>query len=196
MKKIVNTLALLFCFLVFGISKGQTTSKYIEIEWKNGSEAAKKIMLNEYYYDPLDAWSPFGNDIGSDTYYLYCDWKKEHPKEDIRKFIDEELISSGYPGFDLYMDGKDPERLRRIVDTMQNQYIDLNAIDNKVIALAFSQLFLEGKIEPQVKEWAEAAFSREFVYLDFWGEDDKGEMKERKEREERMNELLSDLRKA
>ncbi|RKF37135.1 hypothetical protein BCY89_05650 [Sphingobacterium siyangense] len=195
MKRLVRASAILFCLIIFGIYKGQASPKYLEIEWKNGSDAAKKIMTSEFYYDPLDAWSPFGNDIGSDTYYLYCDWKKEHPKEDIRKFIDGELVSSGYPGFNLYLDGKNPERLRRIVNTMHNEYIDLNAINNKVIALAFSQLFLEGKIEPEVKIWAEAAFSREAVYLDFWG-DEKEEMKERKEREERMNQLLNDLRKA
>lgn len=195
MRKFVNTSAILFCFIIFGMYKGQATSKYIDIEWKNGSEAARRIMTDEFYYDPLDAWSPFGNDIGNDTYYLYCDWKKEHPKEDIRKFIDSQLSDFGYLGFDISMDGKDSERLTRIVRTMHNEYIDLNMINNMIISLAFSQLFLEGKIEPDVKKWAEAAFSREAVYLDFWG-DDKESMKERKEREERMSQLLSDLRKA
>lgn len=195
MRKFVNTSAILFCFIIFGIYKGQASPKYLEIEWKNGSEAAKKIMTSEFYYDPLDAWSPFRNDIGSDTYYLYSDWKKEHPKKDIKKFIDSQLSDFGYLGFDISMDGKDSERLTRIVRTMRNEYIDLNMIDNMIISLAFSQLFLEGKIDPEVKLWAEAAFGRETVYLDFWG-DEKGEVKERKERAERMNQLLNDLRKA
>ncbi|MDC8099779.1 hypothetical protein [Chryseobacterium rhizosphaerae] len=197
MKKIINTLAIFSCLLYCEVCMAQSSPKYIEIEWKNGSEAAKKIMKSNFYYDALDAWSPFGNDTGNDTYYLYCDWKREHPKENVKKFMEEELVSLGYPGFDLYLDGKDPERLRRIVNTMHNQYIDLNAIDNEVIALAFSQLFLEGRIEPEVKKWAEAAFSRESVYLDYWGDKngEAKERKERKEREERMNQLLSDLRK-
>jgi hypothetical protein len=37
---------------------------------------------------------------------------------------------------------------------MLNKYIDLNAINNMVISLAFTQLFLEGHIEPEVKKWA------------------------------------------
>jgi len=195
MKKTVKILSTVFCFIIFGIYKGQASPKYLEIAWKNGSDTAKKIMTSEFYYDPLDAWSPFGNDIGSDTYYLYSDWKKEHPKKDIKKFIDSQLSDFGYLGFDISMDGKDSERLTRIVRTMRNEYIDLNMIDNMIISLAFSQLFLEGKIDPEVKLWAEAAFSRETVYLDFWG-DEKGEVKERKERAERMNQLLNDLRKA
>lgn len=64
-----------------------------------------------------------------------------------------------------------------------------------IISLAFSQLFLEGRIEPEVKIWAEAALSRKTAYLDFWGKE-KEEMKERKQRAERMNQLLNDLRKA
>ena len=51
------------CFLSFGIFKGQQPEKYIEIKWENGSRKAKEIMVSSFYYDPLDAWSPFGNDI-------------------------------------------------------------------------------------------------------------------------------------
>lgn len=193
MKKLI-TLPALICFVIFGVCNGQASSKYIEIEWKNGSEAAKKIMKSDFYYDALDAWSPFGSDTGSDTYYLYCDWKREHPGESTRKFVDGELIAYGYPAFDLYIDGENPEKLKTIVSTMRNNYIDLNSIDEIVISLAFSQLFLEGRIEPDVKKWAEAAFSREAVFLDFWG-DEKGNLKERREREARMNQLLNDLRK-
>lgn len=191
MKKFVNTLSIIFCFIFFESFKAQNSIKYLEIEWENGSEAAKKIMKSNFYYDPLDSWSPFGNDIGNDTYYLYCDWKREHPNENIKKFMEEELVSSGYSGFDVYLDGKDTEKLKKIVDTMLNKYIDLNAINNMVISLAFTQLFLEGHIEPEVKKWAEAAFSREMVYLDFWNGKD-GEMEERKVR---INQLLDDLRK-
>ncbi|ATN05591.1 hypothetical protein CRN76_09345 [Chryseobacterium indologenes] len=194
MEKLLNTLMILCCLLCYKLCTAQSSPKYIEIEWKNGSEAAKKIMKSEFYYDPLDAWSPFGSDIGNDIYYLYCDWKRNSPNENLRKFMDRELLSSGYPTFDLHMDGKNPVALKAVVSAMRNNYIDLNTIDEKVISLAFTQLFLEGRIEPEVKKWAEAAFSREAVYLNFWGSG-KDEMKERKEREERMNQLLSDLRK-
>ncbi|MBT2559828.1 hypothetical protein J7E50_18055 [Pedobacter sp. ISL-68] len=191
MRKLIHILIIATCMFSFKICSGQDSPKYKEIEWKNGSEAAKKIMVSSFYYDPLDAWSPFGNDTGSDIYYLYSDWKNDHPNRNVREFLNEELVSSGYPWFDIYMDGKDPERLKRLVSTMTNQYIDLGRIDDKIISLAFTQLFLEGKIEPEVKKWAEAAFSREKIYLDFWN----GEEGEKVEREKRMNQLLADLLK-
>ncbi|MDH6254184.1 uncharacterized protein YfeS [Chryseobacterium sp. H1D6B] len=191
MRKLRHVLAIATCIFFYGFCNAQDSPKYKEIEWKNGSEAAKKIMVSTFYYDPLDAWSPFGNDIGSDTYYLYCDWRREHSKENIRKFIDEELAGLGYPGLDISMDGKNPEKLKSLVNTMRNNFVDLNAIDNIVISVAFSQLFLDGRIEPEVKNWSEAAFSRESVYLDFWGDEKEGI----KKREERMTQLLNDLRK-
>ncbi|RMZ58049.1 hypothetical protein D1632_17310 [Chryseobacterium nematophagum] len=132
MIKLINILAIVSALLSYLICGAQSSQKYIEVEWKNGSEAAN-----------------------------------------------------------LYMDGNDPEKLKSIVDTMNNKYVDLNTINNKVIALAFSQLFLEGHIESEVKKWAEAASSRELIYLDFWNVE-KGEMRER---QERIDQLLSDLRK-
>ncbi len=193
MKKLFSSLFFLNA-IFFSKVYAQGTPQCPEIEWKNGSAAAKLIMKSDFYYDALDAWSPFGSDTGSDTYYLYCDWKKKNPNENVRKFLDEELISFEYPGFDIYLDGTNAERLKTIVSTMRNNYVDLNYIDEIVISLAFSQLFLEGRIEPEVKKWAEAAFSREAVFLDFWGEG-KDDAKKRKEREKRVNQLLNDLHK-
>lgn len=192
MTKLVGPLIFIIFIYSSGICKGQDSQKCPEIEWKNGSESAKIIMKSDFYYDVLDAWSPFGNDTGSDTYYLYCDWKKRYPKQEIENFVNDELASLGYPTFELDVDGRDVGKLQDIVSTMLNKYIDLNAINNDIIALAFSQLFLEGQIESKVKRWAEAAFSREVVYLDFWN----GEKGQKEERMNRMNQMLSDLRKA
>ncbi|WP_206607218.1 hypothetical protein, partial [Chryseobacterium rhizosphaerae] len=72
MKKFINTLTIFSCLLYSEVCMAQSSPKYLEIEWKNGSEVAKKIMKSNFYYDVLDAWSPFGNDTGNDTYYLYC----------------------------------------------------------------------------------------------------------------------------
>ncbi|WPO84596.1 hypothetical protein SD427_18890 (plasmid) [Chryseobacterium sp. JJR-5R] len=192
MKTIISVSVVVFLFLFSGKVNSQVSSKCKEIEWKNGSEAAKKIMKSNFYYDALDSWSPFGSDMGHDAYYSYCHWKKEHLNKDIRKFMESELIDLGYPGFDLALTSNDSEKLKEIVNSMPNQYVELNAINNTVISLAFAQLFLEGKVDPKVKEWAEAAFSRESMYLEFWDSD-----KERmKEREERMIQLLNDLRKS
>jgi uncharacterized protein YfeS len=48
---------------------------------------------------------------------------------------------------------------------MLNKYIDLNAINNMVISLAFTQLFLEGHIEPEVKKWARQHLAEKWFIL-------------------------------
>lgn len=188
MKNLLKIGIILIGSLSFQDCQGQTSEKCLEIERKNGSNAAKKVMVSDFYYDPLDAWSPFGNDVGSDTYYIYCDWKKKHPDGDIKDFVDQELTNLGYSNFNILLDGSNMLVLSKIVDSMPNQFIGLNSIDNMLISLAFSQLFLEGRIQPEVMKWAEAAFSRELAYIDFWTD--------KVEREKRMTQILSDLRKA
>lgn len=172
----------------FTFFRGQQSNTYREIKWENGSETAKKIMKSDFYYDPLDSWSPFGSDIGNDTYYLYADWNTVHPRGNIKNFIKDQLIDLGYPAFDLSLDGSDTNRLHRIVDTMTNKYVDLNMINQMIISLAFSQLFLSGKIEPEVQKFAEAAISREKANLDFWGD-------QTEQRRNRMDQLLHDLKR-
>lgn len=175
-----------------GFCQAQSNLKHIAIEQQNGSDEARKIMVSDFYYDILDNWSPFGNDTGNDTYHLYIDWRAKYSFEKVRSFVNEQLIDFGYANFDLSVDGSEKTKLTRIVDEMHNKYIDLNAIDNMLISLAFTQLFLEGHIQSEVKVWAEAAISREVIFLDFWS-DKENEIKDRKNR---LDQMLNDILKA
>jgi len=192
MKNSLKNTLFIICLFFLSFFYAQSSSKYIELEYINGSENAKEIMKSPFYYDALDNWSPFGSDIGIDTYYLYVDWRSRRRDETVRSFVEQQLRDFGYPQFNILVDGTDVKKLNGIVDQMRDNYVDLNMIDITIISLAFSQLFLEGYIQPEVKIWAEAAFSREQAYLDFWD----GEKGEREERKKRMDQMLSDLRKA
>lgn len=70
MKNFLKIGIILIGSMSFQDCQGQTSEKCLEIERKIGSNTAKKVMISDFYYDPLDAWSPFGNDVGSDTYYI------------------------------------------------------------------------------------------------------------------------------
>lgn len=79
--------------------------------------------------------------------------------------------------------------VQKNVQKMNNQYFDLNRIDNEIISLAFTQLFLSGKIENEVKELSLKAIKREMLYLDFWDTDSKI-------REERLTQMKSAILKS
>jgi len=169
-------------------NKAQEKSIPMEIKIENANPNAKKIMTNEFYYDIINEFAPFGNDVGNDTFYLYADWKKKNANESAEKFLKQELRELGQQNFDLKLNSKNSKELVLAVDKMPNQYVDINWIDNIIISLAFSQLFQEGKIEEEIKKLAKIAIDREIFFADFWGENAK-------DRTKYLNEMLIDLNK-
>ncbi|MCD1119073.1 hypothetical protein [Chryseobacterium turcicum] len=141
-------------------------------------------MADNFYWDMIDEFSPFGNDVGNDTFYIYYDWKKDNPNKNGTDFLNHDLREIN---FDLNITEK--EMVQNSVQKMNNQYLDLNRIDNEIISLAFTQLFLYGKIESKIKELSLKAIEREMLYLDFWDTDSKI-------REERLTKMKSAILKS
>ncbi len=186
--KIYHTVFLLLPIFSSCQNKAQDkVNEYLEITKKNASLNAQKIMVDNFYWDMTDEFSPFGNDVGNDTFYIYSDWKKENPNKNGVDFLNHDLKEINLSSFDLNITEK--EMVQKNVEKMTNQYVDLNRIDNEVISLAFTQLFLHGKIEGEVKELSLKALEREMLYLDFWNTDSKI-------REERLTKMKSAILKS
>ena len=123
---------------------------------------------------------------------------KEFPYKDCRKlverikfrktikFLNENLAEIGLSNFKLNTDTKNPRKLFLTVDKMPNKYFDIYSIDNTVISLAFSQLFLTGNIEPEIKKLAKIAIEREILFADVWEENSKTRI-------EKLNKLTKSL---
>jgi uncharacterized protein YfeS len=186
--KIYHTLFLVVLILSSCQNKAQDKIiKHLEITKENASLNAKKIMAENFYWDMIDEFSPFGNDVGNDTFYIYYDWKKDNPDKNGTDFLNHDLKEIYFDDFDLNITEK--EIVQKNVQKMTNQYLDLNRIDNEIISLAFTQLFLHGKIEHEVKELSLKAIEREMLYLDFWDTDSKI-------REERLTQMKSAVLKS
>ena len=188
MKKIIYLIILI---LFISCDNGKKKDKQLvamEIKKEFASVNAQKIMTEDFYYDVTDEFSPFGNDVGNDTFYLYREWRVSNPDEDAKYFLNKVMKELNFSDFNLNTSSNDKQKLINDVDKMPNQYIDLNWIDNTVISLAFTQLFLEGKVDKDVKELAKSAIERELVFVDFWKNDARI-------REERLNKLLGALKK-
>ncbi|TXF79223.1 hypothetical protein [Chryseobacterium sp.] len=165
-------------FLVFIISscesKGQNNLPMnIEIKKENANPAAQKIMSDEFFYDVVDEFAPFGNDVGNDTFYTFIEWKNKNETKKATEFLTGNLAEMGLSDFNLNADAKDPRQLLLNVDKMPNKYDDINSIDNTVISLAFTQLFIGGNIDPEIKHLAKIAIEREVLFADVWEENSK-----------------------
>ena len=69
---------------------------------------------------------------------------------------------------------------------MPNKYYDINYIDNTVISLAFSHLFLSGNIDAEIKKLAKIAIEREILFAEVWEENSKTRI-------EKLNKLAKSL---
>jgi uncharacterized protein YfeS len=161
----------------------------IEITRANANSNAQKIMSDDFIFDVTDEFAPFGNDVGNDTFYLYKDWKNLNKDKSAIEFLNKNISEIGLSNFDLKTDTKNAKKLLLTVDKMPNKYEDINFIDNTIISLAFSQLFLTGKIEPQIHTLGKIAIERELLFAGVWEENEKT-------RTEKLNKLLKVLNNA
>ena len=177
-------------FLVFILSsyqsKGQEILLNMEINLKNANPTAQKIMSEDFFYDVTDEFAPFGSDVGNDTFYLYIDWKNKNETKKAIEFLNENLAEINLSKFNLNTDTKNPKKLISTVDKMPNKYYDINYIDNTVISLAFSQLFLSGNIDAEIKKLAKIAIEREILFAEVWEENSKTRI-------EKLNKLAKSL---
>ncbi|KPE49094.1 hypothetical protein [Chryseobacterium indologenes] len=185
---------ILFTFIVLSIlqscNRKEKPLKYVEIKKEYGANKAQQIMAEKFYYSVIDEFAPFGNDMGNDTFYLYSDWIQENSDKNALLFLQENLkdLGNAYASFDLRTDAKNRNYLIQEVSRLPDQYVALNRIDSIIIALAFTQLFLEGKIDKGINILAQIAIDRELAFVEFWKEDGK-------ERSDKLNIMLSDLKK-
>lgn len=100
--KVYHTIFLLLLILSSCKNKAQDKiSEYLEIKKENASLDAQKIMSDNFYWDIIDEFSPFGNDVGNDTFYIYYDWKKGNPNKNGTDFLNYDLKEINLDNFDL-----------------------------------------------------------------------------------------------
>lgn len=65
------------------------------------SNRARTLLTQEFYWSPVDDFSPFGNDDGSDAFHYFREWRKENKSSSPKTFLNQLLEEWGYPKFDL-----------------------------------------------------------------------------------------------
>jgi uncharacterized protein YfeS len=150
----------------------------------NAHPNAKKLMADSFFFSPIEETAPFGSDDGSDTYASFQDWRKTHPDKSLITFLKNHIDEWGYAKFDIYE--TDLEKLKPYLkqDEMSIQY--MTGIDQAIVASAFGQLYLEGKIDNDIKELAIISINRELLpsILKLWGNYENS-------RKENLNKLLA-----
>ncbi|HKC37377.1 MAG TPA: hypothetical protein VKB95_14975 [Chitinophagaceae bacterium] len=138
--------------------------------FENAHPNAKSLMNEDFYFSPIDETGPFGSDDGADTYAGFKDWRETHKNSNTKEFLSEHLDYWDYPKFDIYETGL--ENLKPYLKSSEMHTIYMTGIDQAIAAIAFGQLYLEGKIDNELKELAIISINRELLpkILDLWGD--------------------------
>lgn len=159
-----------------GIPKIDTTQK----QSKNMSDysptfekahpIAKALLKEDFYFSPIDEAGPFGNDDGADTYAGFKDWRQTHTNENPKVFLLEQIDYWGYPMFDIY-----EIDIKKLIPYLKQSDLGsryMSGIDAAIIAIAFGQLYLEGRVDKDFNELAKTAIKRQLLpeLLALWGD--------------------------
>jgi uncharacterized protein YfeS len=129
-----------------------------------------KILQEDFYYDCMDEFSPFGNDDGADTLFRLQDWYEEHGNlKDPESFLKE--VIEGALGMDtqhLRLTDKD-----QIIKIHGNEVFLFNTIDNVIIATAFGQYKIEGSLDASLRELAQIALERQKMITQYQIDNDE-----------------------
>lgn len=120
------------------------------------SPRSRELMVEPWLWSRIDADSPFGCDTGADTWALFREWRSSHPSASPLRFLSDLLQS-----WDVSDERWSLHQAADVQARLEHDHFSMLTRDDAVIALAFSQLVLEGVIEPELQERALLAIQRQ-----------------------------------
>jgi uncharacterized protein YfeS len=127
-----------------------------ELAPENAHPKAQAALTDEYFWDCTDDNSPFGNDTGADTLAFFREWRRDHPRGEPLRFLSG--LMRDWEVTDDHWDATDPAEVARLVVSDRFSFVTR---DDAIIALAFGQIVLAGRVDPEVKQRALTALHRQ-----------------------------------
>jgi uncharacterized protein YfeS len=127
-----------------------------ELAPENAHPRARELLTDPFFWSIVDDDAPLGNDTGADTLAFYRQWRSEHPTKSVQVFITDILSGWEVENADWLL--LDETQLRQALD---EEHFSILTRDDFMIALAFAQLVLEGRVEPEIREMAHHCVRRQ-----------------------------------
>lgn len=135
--------------------------EFYELTIETAHPKAQKLMTDEFYWNPIEETSPFGNDDGHDAFYGFKEWRESHKTESPIIFLKELIKRWNYPTFDL--NEINEANLKKYISSNSLGKMTLTGQDNTIISIGFGQFVLEGKIDEDLKTLTKTALKRELL---------------------------------
>lgn len=144
---------------------------------------ARAALTDAFFWDTSDPCSPFGDETGREVLEAFRSYRVEEPRGDALALLDEllerwEVASESW-------DAVDADEVQAIG---ADDELGLLVRDEAIIALAFAQIVVEGRVDPEVRRRAILALARQSLpaLVHGWGD----RARARTERVERMRAVL------
>lgn len=128
---------------------------------------ARAALTDAFFWDASDDTSPFGSETGRDVLEALRDFRDEQPRESPIQLLDELLAR-----WEVENDHWNAVEAEEVQAIGEDDEYSLLTRDEAVIALAFAQVIVEGKIDPEVRRRAVFALKRQSLpaLLHAWGD--------------------------
>jgi uncharacterized protein YfeS len=155
-----------------------------ELTREDAHPKAVEALTDAFFWDAADLGSPLGGDTGGDVLEALRDAREADPRGKVLKVLDEVLAR-----WEVANDSWDVVSEREVQAIGEEDEFSLLTRDEAVLALAFAQIVVEGRIDPEVRRRALLALTRQALpaLLHGWGD----KRLERALRVERMREILA-----
>jgi uncharacterized protein YfeS len=155
-----------------------------ELAREDADPKALEALTDAFFWDPNDLGSPLGGDTGRDVLEALRDALEATPPGRVLTVLDELLAR-----WEVANDSWDVVSEAEVQAIGEEDEFSLLTRDETILALAFAQIFVEGRIDPEVRRRALLAITRQnlLALLHGWGD----KRLERALRLERMRVILA-----
>jgi uncharacterized protein YfeS len=144
---------------------------------------ARAALTDAFYWDAGDPCGPFGNDTALEVYEALRELRDDDPSGSAIALLD--ALLAGWEVANEGWNAVDPDEVQALG---ADDELGLLVRDEAIVALAFGDLILTGRVDSEVRRRAMLALSRQALpaLLHGFGE----RMKAREERVAKMREML------
>lgn len=127
----------------------------LDIDWSEYHPDARTLLNDPFFWEEADDNAPHGNDTGADLLPDFRRWRRTHRDKPVAIFLPGLLARWGFEERVLAWANKP------LCDWTDDDALTVSVHDEAAIAVAFAQIKLEGRCDPEVRELALAAITRQ-----------------------------------
>jgi uncharacterized protein YfeS len=143
------------------------TAPDVDLSREDAHPRAREALVDAFFWDAADPCGPFGDETGREVLEAFRDYRVEEPRGEALALL-ADLLATWEVADDAW-DVVDADAVQAIG---ADDELGLLLRDEAIVALAFAQIIVEGRVDPEVQRRAVVALTRQSLpaLLHAWGE--------------------------